>query len=309
MKPVSARLPVSAISFSSPMVCSISSHSAWVRWSFQRIAGRSGLIVVRPARPARASARSGRCRPVRRRLRSACARTVSVARHQSSGSCSAQPGRGVDSGYSASTRARTSPSGSMATPLAALVPTSIPNSAVIGGVDLARPEALGERDAAATRHGLGKKLVTMSRFLPEGSMRRSLRWRRGRTGTSPGSSCLISGSTTHAIAYRVKIGRLFRVFRGVYSVGRRPITVQEWAQRRRAGVRLGCRAQPRVGDGALGVLAPLGDADRGDGRGRPPDHGDPRAPIDHAAPARRDHATRHPRHHAGDRQRWTCLRG
>jgi hypothetical protein len=31
------------------------------------------------------------------------------------------------------------------------------------------------------------------------------------------------------IAWRVSIGRLFRVFRGVYSVGRRPISVQEWA--------------------------------------------------------------------------------
>ena len=37
------------------------------------------------------------------------------------------------------------------------------------------------------------------------------------------------GLDKHDIGYRVKVGRLFRVFRGVYSVGRRPISVQEWA--------------------------------------------------------------------------------
>ena len=40
MNPVSARLPVSAISRSRPIRSSISAHSAPVRWSFQRIAGR-----------------------------------------------------------------------------------------------------------------------------------------------------------------------------------------------------------------------------------------------------------------------------
>ena len=37
------------------------------------------------------------------------------------------------------------------------------------------------------------------------------------------------GLNKHDIGYRVKVGRLFRVFRGVYSVGRRPVTAQEWA--------------------------------------------------------------------------------
>ena len=37
------------------------------------------------------------------------------------------------------------------------------------------------------------------------------------------------GLDNNAIAYRVRIGRLYRVFRGVYSVGRRAVTPQEHA--------------------------------------------------------------------------------
>ena len=56
MNPGSARLPVSAISRSTPIVFSISTHSAPVRWSFHRIAGRRPGRL-RPSRRGRASAR------------------------------------------------------------------------------------------------------------------------------------------------------------------------------------------------------------------------------------------------------------
>ena len=91
MKPASARLPVSSISRSSPTRASISAHSAPVRPSFQRIAGPQHLAVRaehdEPVHlPREADRAVGQPR-----------RTASAARHQSSGSCSAQPGCGVES--------------------------------------------------------------------------------------------------------------------------------------------------------------------------------------------------------------------
>ena len=72
---------------------SISAHSAAVRPSFQRIAGRitrsSSSSTTRPCICPESPIRPGRDA----RASAACA-----ARHQSSGSCSAQPGRGVESG-------------------------------------------------------------------------------------------------------------------------------------------------------------------------------------------------------------------
>src|SRR5262249_12662425 len=49
-----------------------------------------------------------------------------AACHQSSGSCSAQPGRGVESGYPSSARASTLPRSSIAIALTPVVPTSMP---------------------------------------------------------------------------------------------------------------------------------------------------------------------------------------
>ena len=128
VKPVSARLPVAAISSSSPIRDSISSHSAPVRWSFQRIAGRSTCSsassatspCIWPDRPIPAT--SPRAELLERLLR---------RRHQSSGSCSAQPGFGVESPYSSSARPTTSPSSEMASALRPLVPTSIPTATLM----------------------------------------------------------------------------------------------------------------------------------------------------------------------------------
>ena len=125
VNPVSARLPVSEISRSSPIVRSISAHSAAVRWSFHRIAGRSTRSSASSATspciwPESPIPAGGPAAP-----RSSPS-TRSLAVHQSSGSCSAHPGCGVESGYSTSARASTVPASSIATPLTAEVPTSSP---------------------------------------------------------------------------------------------------------------------------------------------------------------------------------------
>ena len=122
MKPVSARLPVSWTSRSKPTVSSISAHSAPVRWSFQRIAGRIGRSL--------ASSVTRPCiwpeRPMPATPSVSPSSAFSVASHQSSGFCSDQPGFGVESGYGTSRRSSTSPSSATAMTFTAEVPTSMP---------------------------------------------------------------------------------------------------------------------------------------------------------------------------------------
>src|SRR5439155_22077605 len=106
-------------------------HSACVRWSFQRIAGRNTC-------------------PAPSRTTSPCIwpespigpsgsreRQLSAASHQSSGSCSAQPGRGVESAYDSSAVATSSPSVEIAIAFTPDVPTSSPisGSGTQSGVD------------------------------------------------------------------------------------------------------------------------------------------------------------------------------
>src|SRR5215207_10802940 len=101
------------------------------------------------------------------------ASACSLARHQSSGSCSAQPGRGVDSGYGTSQRAITSPSSATASALTAVVPTSSPTSGAIAGFSagnrLAEP-GLGRQpriDAIAARRRLGEHPAEQRRLLEQ----------------------------------------------------------------------------------------------------------------------------------------------
>ena len=88
-----------------PAFSSISRHSAAVRWSFQSKAGRiTSPAGVEEDRAVHLAAQAdARRRRSGRNVPAASTRpTVStVASHQSSGSCSDQPGRGWSQGYSA----------------------------------------------------------------------------------------------------------------------------------------------------------------------------------------------------------------
>ena len=131
MNPVRAGLATRRIRASRPPAfSSISRHSAAVRWSFHNKAGRMTRPSVSrktepciwPLRPSPATS-SGRNRPDPR----TCCTVSTVATHQSSGSCSDQPGRGWSQGYSAVAEARIVPRSSMASVLVPEVPMSIPS--------------------------------------------------------------------------------------------------------------------------------------------------------------------------------------
>ena len=94
VKPVSARFPVSAISRSRPTRASISAHSAAVRWSFQRIAGRSDALGLVERDEAVHLAREADAGDLQRAERGE--RRLACRVHQSAGACSDQPGCGCE---------------------------------------------------------------------------------------------------------------------------------------------------------------------------------------------------------------------
>src|SRR5664280_672051 len=94
------------------------------------------------------------------------ASTASAARHQSSGSCSAQPGRGVENGYPASAAATTPPSASRASPLTPLVPTSNPNTLTCAARSARRRScAQGGVDELVRGHGVLARLRLSQRLI------------------------------------------------------------------------------------------------------------------------------------------------
>ena len=130
MKPVSAGLAtIRTNAARPPALFSISAHSAAVRWSFQSKAGRMTLPspsrktepCIWPLRPIPAMSSA-----LNAALDSTSATVFFVASHQSSGSCSDQPGWGWSHGYSADAEARIVPRSSMASVFVPDVPMSIP---------------------------------------------------------------------------------------------------------------------------------------------------------------------------------------
>ncbi len=125
VKPGRARLPVSSISRRRPTVFSISRHSAAVRWSFQRIAGRrtrsAESSATRPCiwpREPDPVGRSGAARAAPAPTRWLATSPRGPARPS--------PAVASTADSSASARASTDPCSSIAMPLTPEVPTSIP---------------------------------------------------------------------------------------------------------------------------------------------------------------------------------------
>ncbi len=128
--------------------------------------------------------------------------------------------------------ARTWPSGVIARPLVALVPTSMPKSTVMIGRWIAVSRRLSSCEMSAIqppdpgRLGSNHQHADVSSQAVDVAIA-AVAARQNGNITRPQLHDL--GVGDGGIAWRVKIGRLHRVFRGVYSVGRPPITPHEWA--------------------------------------------------------------------------------
>ena len=131
MKPVTSGLPAISISRSAPIFAV--SSDAWRddRWSAQMIAGastrsfspRNTAPCIWPEKPTPPIETPVPDHPT------ACCTAVLVASHHASGSCSAQPGCGRRTGYSALPVPRTVPSRSTTSALTEDVPRSMPRNA------------------------------------------------------------------------------------------------------------------------------------------------------------------------------------
>ena len=155
MNPVSASLPVIAMSRSAPTAARIASHSAAVRWSFHRIAGRRTSIGRVEQDERRASGRSARSPstspPDRRPVVASTAPIAATAPvHHSAGSCSLQSGCGCSNAVLGRRRRRgRRPVSSTRTALVAVVETSIPRTSAHG--QRPAPVSIGARSAAQIR--------------------------------------------------------------------------------------------------------------------------------------------------------------